>query len=153
MERKHEFLRECICYIIIVGWVFWCLNKQIKLMRIDFSAVTVENTAAVVEYDCISMKGSFFYFPIYEMKLDGKTYRHKSFLFEEKREIFARTAIRYNLSNPSEFYSVEEIELRDRMLHLYWMFIIFPGFAATYSAGVTMGNILLKHTELRYHYE
>ena len=152
MERKHEFLKECICYIIIVGWVFWCLNKQIKLMRIDFSAVTVENTAAIVEYDCISMKGSFFYFPIYEMELDGKIYRHKSFLFE-RTESFERTAVRYNPSNPSEFYSVEEIELRDRMLHLYWMFIIFPGFAVTYSAGVTMGNILLKHTELRYHYE
>ena len=62
MERKQGFLKECICYIIIVGWVFWCLNKQIKLMRIDFSAVTAENTAAVVEYDCISMKGSFFTF-------------------------------------------------------------------------------------------
>ena len=152
MERKQDFLKECICYIIIVGGVFWCLNKQIKLMRIDFSAVTVENTAAVVEYDCISMKGSFFYFPIYEMELDGKIYRHKSFLFE-RTESFERTAVRYNPSNPSEFYSVEEIELRDRMLHLYWMFIIFPGFAVTYSAGVTMGNILLKHTELRYHYE
>ena len=152
MERKHEFLKECICYIIIVGWVFWCLNKQIKLMRIDFSAVTVENTAAIVEYDCVSMKGSFFFFPIYEMELDGKIYRHKSFLFE-RTESFERTAVRYNPSNPSEFYSVEEIELRDRMLHLYWMFIIFPGFAVTYSAGVTMGNILLKHTELRYHYE
>ena len=152
MERKHEFLKECICYIIIVGWVFWCLNKQIKLMRIDFSAVTVENTAAIVEYDCISMKGSFFYFPIYEMELDGKIYRHKSFLFE-RTESFERTAVRYNPSNPLEFYSVEEIELRDRMLHLYWMFIIFPGFAVTYSAGVAMGNILLKHTELRYHYE
>ena len=152
MERKHEFLKECICYIIIVGWVFWCLNKQIKLMRIDFSAVTVENTAAIVEYDCVSMKGSFFFFPIYEMELDGKIYRHKSFLFE-RTESFERTAVRYNPSNPSEFYSVEEIELRDRMLHLQWMFIIFPGFAVTYSAGVTMGNILLKHTELRYHYE
>ena len=152
MERKHEFLKECICYIIIVGWVFWCLNKQIKLMRIDFSAVTVENTAAIVEYDCISIKGSFFCFPIYEMELNGKTYRHKSFLFE-RTESFERTAVRYNPSNPSEFYSVEEIELRDRMLHLQWMFIIFPGFAVTYSARVTMGNILLKHPKLCYHYE
>ena len=152
MERKQDFLKECICYIIIVGWVFWCLNKQIKLMRIDFSAVTAENTASVAGYDCISIKGSFFCFPIYEMELDGKIYRHKSFLFE-RTESFERTAVRYNPSNPSEFYSVEEIELRDRMLHLQWMFIIFPGFAVTYSAGVTMGNILLKHTELRYHYE
>ena len=152
MERKQDFLKECICYIIIVGGVFWCLNKQIKLMRIDFSAVTAENTAAVVEYDCVSMKGSFFYFPIYEMELNGKTYRHQSFSFE-RTESFERTAVRYNPSNPSEFYSVEEIEIRDWLLHFQWMFIIFPGFAVTYSAGVTMGNILLKHTELRYHYE
>ena len=152
MERKHGFLKECICYIIIVGGVFWCLNKQIKLMRIDFSAVTAENTAVVVEYDCISMKGSFFYFPIYEMELDGKTYRHKSFSFE-RTESFERTAVRYNPSNPSEFYSVEEIEIRDWLLHFQWMFIIFPGFAVTYSARVTMGNILLKHPKLCYHYE
>ena len=86
------------------------------------------------------------------MELDGKIYRHKSFLFE-RTESFERTAVRYNPSNPSEFYSVEEIEIRDWLLHFQWMFIIFPGFAVTYSAGVTMGNILLKHTELRYHYE
>jgi|GEM_PF-3464449 len=152
MERKHGFLKECICYIIIVGGVFWCLNKQIKLMRIDFSAVTAENTAAVVEYDCVSMKGSFFYFPIYEMELNGKTYRHQSFSFERTRS-FEGAEVRYNPSNPWEFYSVEEIEIRDWLLHFQWMFIIFPGFTVTYSAGVTMGNILLKHTELRYHYE
>ena len=64
MERKQDFLKECICYIIIVGGVFWCLNKQIKLMRIDFSAVTAENSAAVVEYDCLSMRGQYFFFPI-----------------------------------------------------------------------------------------
>ena len=152
MERKHEFLKECICYIIIVGWVFWCLNKQIKLMRIDFSAVTVENTAAVVEYDCISMKGSFFYFPIYEMELDGKIYRHKSFLFE-RTESFERTAVRYNPSNPSEFYSVEEIEIRDWLLHFQWLFTIVPGLISAYFASLFMGIILSKHTELRYHYE
>ena len=152
MERKHGFLAECIYCAVLIGWILWCLNMQVRLMRIDFGDVTAENTAVVVEYDCISMKGSSFYFPIYEMELDGKTYRHKSFSFE-RTESFERTAVRYNPSNPSEFYSVEEIELRDRMLHLQWMFIIFPGFAVTYSAGVTMGNILLKHTELRYHYE
>ena len=152
MERKHEFLKECICYIIIVGWVFWCLNKQIKLMRIDFSAVTVENTAAIVEYDCISMKGSFFYFPIYEMELDGKTYRHKSFSFERTRS-FKGTEVRYNPSNPSEFYSVEEIEIRDWLLHFQWLFTIVPGLISAYFASFFMGIILSKHTELRYHYE
>ena len=152
MERKQDFLKECICYIIIVGGVFWCLNKQIKLMRIDFGAVTAENTASVAEYDCISIKGSFFYFPIYEMELNGKIYRHKSFSFERMKS-FEEAEVRYNPSNPSEFYSVGEIEIRDWLLHFQWMFIIFPGFAVTYSAGVTMGNILLKHTELRYHYE
>ena len=152
MERKQGFLKECICYIIIVGGVFWCLNKQIKLMRIDFSAVTVENTAAVVEYDCISMKGSFFYFPIYEMELDGKTYRHQSFSFE-RTESFERTAVRYNPSNPSEFYSVEEIELRDRMLHFQWLFTIVPGLIAAFESKFSMEIILSKHTELRYHYE
>ena len=152
MERKHEFLKECICYIIIVGWVFWCLNKQIKLMRIDFSAVTVENTAAIVEYECISMKGSFFYFPIYEMELDGKIYRHKSFLFE-RTESFERTAVRYNPSNPSEFYSVEEIEIRDWLLHFQWLFTIVPGLIAAFESKFSMEIILSKHTEFRYHYE
>ena len=152
MERKHGFLAECIYCAVLIGWILWCLNMQVKLMRIDFSAVTVENTAAIVEYDCISMKGSFFYFPIYEMELDGKIYRHKSFLFE-RTESFERTAVRYNPSNPSEFYSVGEIEIRDWLLHFQWMFIIFPGFAVTYSARVTMGNILLKHPKLCYHYE
>ena len=152
MGRKRSFFEKSIYSAVLIGWMLWCLNMQVRLMRIDFGDVTAENTAVVVEYDCISMKGSSFYFPIYEMELDGKTYRHKSFSFE-RTESFERTAVRYNPSNPSEFYSVEEIELRDRMLHLQWMFIIFPGFAVTYSAGVTMGNILLKHTELRYHYE
>ena len=152
MERKHGFLAECIYCAVLIGWILWCLNTQVKLMQIDFGDVTAENTAAVVEYDCISMKGSFFYFPIYEMELDGKTYRHKSFSFE-RTESFERTAVRYNPSNPSEFYSVEEIEIRDWLLHFQWMFIIFPGFAVTYSARVTMGNILLKHPKLCYHYE
>lgn len=152
MERKHDFLKECICYIIIVGGVFWCLNKQIKLMRIDFSAVTAENTAAVVEYDCVSMKGSFFYFPIYEMELNGKTYRHQSFSFERTRS-FEGAEVRYNPSNPSEFYSVEEIELRDRMLHFQWLFTIVPGLIAAFESKFSMEIILSKHTELRYHYE
>ena len=121
-------------------------------MRIDFSAVTVENTAAVVEYGCVSMKGSFFYFPIYEMELDGKTYRHKSFSFE-RTESFERTAVRYNPSNPSEFYSVEEIEIRDWLLHFQWLFTIVPGLISAYFASLFMGIILSKHTELRYHYE
>ena len=152
MERKQDFLKECICYIIIVGGVFWCLNKQIKLMRIDFSAVTAENTASVAGYDCISIKGSFFCFPIYEMELNGKTYRHQSFSFERTKS-FEDAEVRYNPSNPSEFYSVEEIEIRDWLLHFQWLFTIVPGLISAYFASFFMGIILSRHTELRYHYE
>ena len=152
MERKQDFLKECICYIIIVGGVFWCLNKQIKLMRIDFSAVTAENTASVAGYDCISIKGSFFCFPIYEMELNGKTYRHQSFSFERTKS-FEDAEVRYNPSNPSEFYSVGEIEIRDWLLHFQWLFTIVPGLISAYFASFFMGIILSRHTELRYHYE
>ena len=152
MERKHGFLAECIYCAVLIGWILWCLNMQVKLMQIDFGDVTAENTAAVVEYDCISMKGSFFFFPIYEMELDGKTYRHKSFSFE-RTESFERTAVRYNPSNPSEFYSVEEIEIRDWLLHFQWLFTIVPGLIAAFESKFSMEIILSKHTEFRYHYE
>ena len=152
MGRKRSFFEKSIYSAVLIGWMLWCLNMQVRLMRIDFGDVTAEDTAVVVEYDCLSMKGSSFYFPIYEMELDGKTYRHKSFSFE-RTESFERTAVRYNPSNPSEFYSVEEIEIRDWLLHFQWLFTIVPGLISAYFASFFMGIILSKHTELRYHYE
>ena len=152
MGRKRSFFEKSIYSAVLIGWMLWCLNMQVRLMRIDFGDVTAENTAAVVEYDCISMKGTHFYFPIYEMELDGKTYRRKSFLFE-KKESFERTAVRYNPSNPSEFYSVEEIEIRDWLLHFQWLFTIVPGLIAAFESKFSMEIILSKHTEFRYHYE
>ncbi len=71
MGRKRSFFEKSIYSAVLIGWMLWCLNMQVRLMRIDFGDVTAENTAVVVEYDCISMKGSSFYFPIYEMELDG----------------------------------------------------------------------------------
>lgn len=148
MERKNVFFKECIAYLILLGSMVWVFSNQIKLLQINFKDLTAENTAVITGYIHRSQEGRLYDYPIYEMELGGRIYRHESFLPKSK-EGSEREIVKYNPTDPSEFYSERELKCRERGIHsFWWVLILAPNIIIFSRAQLSIDLMLYRYPEL-----
>lgn len=106
-KRKTKVIKILFA-IELIGCFFLIINRVLYL-NMDYTNCEIEIVGVVVKTE-ENISGNMSYFPVYEIEVEGKKYRHKRTFGSDKItwKIGDEIKIKYDLDNPNKMYCEEE---------------------------------------------
>lgn len=103
-KRKTIFIIEIILLVFLI-------IKDIQYISINFTQCTQSTNGRIVKTE-ETLSGSMKFYPVYQINVNGKLYKHTRLFSSDRKEWREGdiVEIKYNPQNPSQMYTIEEIE-------------------------------------------